>query len=313
VGGFWAAVICYLNEKHTWPTIKDIFYADEAEARIEVIPLQKEAADRLWKTSYHKHTETDIGHIRILRGSSWEDAIHFLRRRASTQTSTETSGVKRQISHQDESDEEVEGQEETEADTEVEEKRREVQQPIPISIPRPTFKPRQPQGPQRHEEWKVEQLRHLSGSQHQSQSQTQGQQIQQRRRERRKVEIEAEAGTAEEEEPEPGTDYEEIRRGEEEEHEGERIFDWDKRIDPKVVTRMNQLGDLLKMKRIGRAAHLGSDIEEEGEANNFREELEALLRSFEEDEILPQEESETVSLDDPILRLFTQSRCFRIC
>jgi hypothetical protein len=79
------------------------------------------------------------------------------------------------------------------------------------------------------------------------------------------------------------------------------------------------LGDLLKTKRIGKAAHLGPDIEfdieeaEEGEANNFREDLEALLRSFEEDEILPQKESEAVSLDEPILRLLTQSRCFRIC
>jgi hypothetical protein len=83
--------------------------------------------------------------------------------------------------------------------------------------------------------------------------------------------------------------------------------------------RMNQLGDLLKTKRIGRETYLGPDIEsdigeaEKGEANNFREDLEALLRSFEEDEILPQEESEVVSLGEPVLRRLTQSRCFRIC
>jgi hypothetical protein len=40
--------------------------------------------------------------------------------------------------------------------------------------------------------------------------------------------------------------------------------------------KMNQLGDLLKTKRIGRTAHLGPDIEsdieeaEEGKANDFR-------------------------------------------
>jgi hypothetical protein len=168
VGGFWAPIICYLNEKHTWPTIKDIFYADEAKAQIEVIPLQKEAADRLWKTSYHKHTEADIGHIRILQGLPWEDAIHFMKRITSTQTSTETSDVERQTQHRDESDEEVGDQEETEADTEVGEKRREVQQPIPIA--RPAFRPRQPQGPQRQEQWKIELLRQLSGSQPQSHS-----------------------------------------------------------------------------------------------------------------------------------------------
>jgi hypothetical protein len=167
VGSFWVPIICYLNEKHTWPTIKDIFYADEAKARIEVIPSQKEAADRLWNLTDHKHTEADIGHIRILQGSPWEDAIRFLKRRASTQTSTETLDGERQTRHRDESDREVGDQEETEAGTTVELKRREVQQPIPA------FRPRQPQGPQRQEEWKIELIRHLSESQPQLQSQLQ--------------------------------------------------------------------------------------------------------------------------------------------
>jgi hypothetical protein len=164
LSGFWAPIISYLNEKHTWSTIKDIFYTDEAKTRIEVIPLQKEAADRLWKTAYHKNTEADIGHISILQRSPWEDAIHFMKT-AGTQTSTETSDVERQTRHRDESDEEVGDREETEADTEVEEKRREVQQPIPVSRPIPAFRPRQPQGLQRREKWKIELLRHLSGSQ----------------------------------------------------------------------------------------------------------------------------------------------------
>jgi hypothetical protein len=179
---------------------KSHFYAHEAKARIDVIPLQKGAADRLWKTSYHKHAEADIGHIRILQGSTSEDAIHFMRKGPSAQMSTETSDVERQTRHRGESDEEVGDQEETEADTELEEKKREVQQPIP----RPAFRPKQPHGAQRQEEWKIELLRHLSGSQPQShsQSQTRPQQIQRSRRERRRVETEAETetGVAEEEE-----------------------------------------------------------------------------------------------------------------
>jgi hypothetical protein len=56
---------------------------------------------------------------------------------------------------------------------------------------------------------------------------------------------------------------------------------------------MNQLANLLKMNRISRARILGPDIESdieeaaEAEADNFREDLETLLRSFEEEEILP--------------------------
>jgi hypothetical protein len=59
------------------------------------------------------------------------------------------------------------------------------------------------------------------------------------------------------------------------------------------VEGMNQLANLLKINRIGRAQILGPDIEsdveeaEEAEADNFREDLETLLRSFEEYEILP--------------------------
>jgi hypothetical protein len=58
-----------------------------------------------------------------------EDAIYFLRRRASTQTSAENSDVERRKKHRDESDEEVGDKEETEADTEVEEKRNPANKP----------------------------------------------------------------------------------------------------------------------------------------------------------------------------------------
>jgi phosphopantothenoylcysteine synthetase/decarboxylase len=87
-----------------------MFLADEAEAEIELMPLPKEIADQLWRTSRHKYIAAEIGHIRVLQGTPLEDALHFLRRRASAQTSAETSdmeGRKRRRDESDESDEEV--------------------------------------------------------------------------------------------------------------------------------------------------------------------------------------------------------------
>jgi hypothetical protein len=81
---------------------------------------------------------------------------------------------------------------------------------------------------------------------------------------------------------------------------------------------MNKLAQLLKVKRIGRAANLGPDIEsdiaeaEEEEADRFLGELESLLRSFQEDEI-EEEHFAQVSLQDPVLLLLAQHRSFRIC
>jgi hypothetical protein len=71
--------------------------------------------------------------------------------------------------------------------------------------------------------------------------------------------------------------------------------------------RMNQLARPLKTKRIGRPAIEGPDIEsdteegEEAEAHNFQEELETLLKSFEQDEIGIQKQSEYLSLERPIV------------
>jgi hypothetical protein len=166
----------------------------------------------------------------------------------------------------------------------------------------------------REDQWKIGMLRHLSGSQPQSHSQDNHKHRHNKYNEGN--EKEEDSKQKQEQRKKKSQSQTQNTKKSEEEHEGERTFDWDERIDPKLVMRMNQLRDLLKMKGIGRAAHLGPDVEsdiEEGEAKNFREELEALLRSFEEDEILPQEGSEALPLDEPVLRLLIQSRCFRIC
>jgi hypothetical protein len=117
------------------------------------------------------------------------------------------------------------------------------------------------------------------------------------------------------EEEEPDTEHE--VRGEEEERQKERVFHWSVNVSTQVTIRVNQLARSLKTKRIGRPATEGpeidSDFEEGEEAHKFQEELETLLKKFEEDEIGVNEQSEYLPLERPILQLLTQSRSFRIC
>jgi hypothetical protein len=82
------------------------------------------------------------------------------------------------------------------------------------------------------------------------------------------------------------------------------VFDWSDNISTQVTIKMNQLARLLKTKRIGRPAtegpEINSDFEEgEEEAYKFQEELETLLKEFEEDEIGVNEQSEYLSLERP--------------
>jgi hypothetical protein len=51
---------------------------------------------------------------------------------------------------------------------------------------------------------------------------------------------------------------------------------------------------------------------EKADDDKKQEGLEALLKTFEEDEVLPDEFAE-VSLDSPVLQILTQHRSFRIC
>jgi flagellar biosynthesis GTPase FlhF len=126
LGGFWAAILGYWIKRKQWPRVSDLFCRDAARVTAELIPLTKEEADQLWKSSDIRVTERELGQRRFMPGSPLEDLIQFLRRRASTQTSTETSDVERRGRHRDQSDEEVSEQDETEADTEVEELKKEI-------------------------------------------------------------------------------------------------------------------------------------------------------------------------------------------
>jgi hypothetical protein len=118
---------------------------------------------------------------------------------------------------------------------------------------------------------------------------------------------------------EPHAEHEIRREEEEERHKEERVFDWSDDVNRRITMRMNQLASLLKTKRIGRPAIEGPDVEsdieegEEAEAHKFHEELETLLKSFEDDKTGIQKQSEYLSLERPILQLLAQRRSFRIC
>jgi hypothetical protein len=51
VSGFWAAVICHLPNTGRWPRISGIFFEGEAKGKSTLIPLDRDTADRLWRTS----------------------------------------------------------------------------------------------------------------------------------------------------------------------------------------------------------------------------------------------------------------------
>jgi hypothetical protein len=134
-------------------------------------------------------------------------------------------------------------------------------------------------------------------------------------RETRSVEAEAEteprANEQEEERPEPDTEHEEIGITEDER------FGLQKEVDEKVLDRMRDLAKILtrgsetienanvRGRRFD-ARRLSED--EVAIINNFKK----LMKDFERDEIQPERFTE-VTLDDPILLLLAQHRCFRIC
>jgi hypothetical protein len=87
---------------------------------------------------------------------------------------------------------------------------------------------------------------------------------------------------------------------------------------------MNQLAAILKRRRVtenpiaerreqARQRRSGRDAElEKADDDKKLEELEALLKTFEEDEVLPDDFAQ-VSLESPVLLILAQHRSFRIC
>jgi hypothetical protein len=289
VGCFWAPIICHLNQRGQWPSIVDIFYGGEAQRKIKLIPLNRELSDQLWRTSEKTFSAETIGEARPLPGSPLEGLLHVLRRRASAQSSVETSELERLVSDRERSDDEdiVVSEEELEA----------MRREVPQKKPQPQFRPRLPMNLRKHQAPPVgggNQQRTLEG-----------------RAEVRGDFVEPEA------EVEPDTEHEIVA---ERNQEGpEAIFERRDDVHPKVQERMNLLGELLKRKQAGReriegenAEALTESAEEEAGRGRMLEELETMLRSFEEDEI-GEEHWVEVSLEDPVLLLLTQHRSFRIC
>jgi hypothetical protein len=87
---------------------------------------------------------------------------------------------------------------------------------------------------------------------------------------------------------------------------------------------MNQLAAILKRRRVtenpiaerreqARQRRLGRDAKlDKADDDKKLEELEALLKTFEDDEVLPRDFAE-MSLESPVLLILAQHRNFRIC
>lgn len=119
----------------------------------------------------------------------------------------------------------------------------------------PKFRLRQPLRPQRRLNWNNELLKSLSQSQSQPQPQPQPQ-LRPRTAEDG-VELELELEKEKEPDREHRTknkEYEKAPKEEEEVHEEEKTFELNENIDVKTPKQMNKQAQLLKMKRVGRAA-----------------------------------------------------------
>jgi hypothetical protein len=110
----------------------------------------------------------------------------------------------------------------------------------------------------------------------------------------------------------------------EEADEVEQTFEPYQGVDEKIRKRMNQLAAILKRRRStenpsaerrkqARQRRSGRDAElEKADDDKKLEELAALLKTFEENEVLPDDFAE-VSLKSPVLLILAQHRSFRIC
>jgi hypothetical protein len=110
----------------------------------------------------------------------------------------------------------------------------------------------------------------------------------------------------------------------EEADEVEQTFGPNEGFDERILKRMNRLATILKRRRVienpiaerreqARQRRSGRDAElEKVDDDKKLEELEALLNTIKEDEVLPNDFAE-VSLESPVLLILAQYRSFRIC
>jgi hypothetical protein len=91
VGGFWAALLHNFHRWGRWPNINEIFFGDEQQVRILLTPLERDAADLLWRQSDPRLRLEESGDEWIMPGSQLEPLLRRFRREESAQASRETS------------------------------------------------------------------------------------------------------------------------------------------------------------------------------------------------------------------------------
>jgi hypothetical protein len=248
LGGFWSVLFWHIRVTGEWPTAAGIFFQQGAPTRVEVMAIDREVADRVWKSSERMLTEEILGDVRILPGTPLEGLLHRLRRRASAQTSAETSEYERFESRVRRS----EGDAMDEA--EVAEMQPAIEQ-RPLK-PLPPFRPRHP----------ANQRGNVG---------------------RREMEARREAVIGGEAEAEAGAEIE-LEADTEHEMQNEMeidvVFERRGEIHGEIVRRMDSLAAILK----GTHRNGADRGEGQANALNQGEELEALLDSFMEDEVSPE-------------------------
>jgi hypothetical protein len=83
VGGFCGPLLCLFHRSEKWPTVFEIFTANQDLVQIEVLPRGRERADALWRRADRRLSEQDIGNERIRSGPPLEPIPRQLRRDAS--------------------------------------------------------------------------------------------------------------------------------------------------------------------------------------------------------------------------------------
>jgi hypothetical protein len=79
VGGFWAAILCFINEKGVWPKVSDFFrITEQGQQAFGTAPLDREASDRVWREDERQVAINELPTERILPGSPFEHLLFIL-------------------------------------------------------------------------------------------------------------------------------------------------------------------------------------------------------------------------------------------
>jgi hypothetical protein len=118
MGGFWAAIICVINETGEWPWVHEILaIREEGQIAFTTELLDKEPWDEAWRQGEKRISVRDLP-TRIPPGSPLESILHRLRRQACAQIAEEEPSTAEDIAHIEQQREpEMESESESESES----------------------------------------------------------------------------------------------------------------------------------------------------------------------------------------------------